>query len=186
MTLNNRKMEAQTTPAGLIGNNLEAFYVNGEAKVIRDGKVINVVDSIDTLQAFRGLLESDKEALQAIEQLTSDPIEQVIQFIYCRYGDFDKRADWTPEGVTVPEYWDCGLRGKCLFEGCICKLPAGLTLREIEVVKLVAQDMPNKQIADHLGICTETVAVHIRNIERKTGAASKNGVVAFAYQNNIL
>lgn len=48
-----------------------------------------------------------------------------------------------------------------------------LTAREREVLGLLAEGMSNKQIARTLGISVRTVTVHVSNLLRKTGAASR-------------
>jgi len=50
---------------------------------------------------------------------------------------------------------------------------ADLTAREREVLGLIAEGMSNKQIAGALGISVRTVTVHVSNLLRKTGAASR-------------
>ena len=51
--------------------------------------------------------------------------------------------------------------------------PVDLTSREREVLGLIAEGMANKQIARALGISVRTVTVHVSNVLRKTGAASR-------------
>jgi DNA-binding CsgD family transcriptional regulator len=48
-----------------------------------------------------------------------------------------------------------------------------LTAREREVLGCLAEGMSNKQIAAALGISVRTVTVHVSNVLRKTGAASR-------------
>lgn len=48
-----------------------------------------------------------------------------------------------------------------------------LTAREREVLGLLAEGMSNKRIAQALGISVRTVTVHVSNLLRKTGAASR-------------
>jgi len=48
-----------------------------------------------------------------------------------------------------------------------------LTAREREVLGLLVEGMSNKQIARALGISVRTVTVHVSNLLRKTGAASR-------------
>jgi DNA-binding NarL/FixJ family response regulator len=57
---------------------------------------------------------------------------------------------------------------------------ADLTAREREVLGLLAEGMPNKQIAKVLGISVRTVTVHVSNLLRKTGAASRTEAVLWA------
>jgi DNA-binding CsgD family transcriptional regulator len=57
---------------------------------------------------------------------------------------------------------------------------ADLTAREREVLGLLAEGMPNKQIARLLGISVRTVTVHVSNLLRKTGAASRTEAALWA------
>lgn len=50
---------------------------------------------------------------------------------------------------------------------------AGLTQREVDVVRKLRLGKPNKIIAYELGISISTVKVHLRNIMRKTGATNR-------------
>lgn len=50
---------------------------------------------------------------------------------------------------------------------------SGLTPRERQVLTLIAQGLSNKQIADQLFISIKTASVHVSNILRKLGAASR-------------
>ncbi len=53
----------------------------------------------------------------------------------------------------------------------------GLSDREIEVVALVAQGLSNKEIGSRLFISEHTIKDHIKNIMRKTGAASRSEII---------
>jgi DNA-binding CsgD family transcriptional regulator len=52
-----------------------------------------------------------------------------------------------------------------------------LTLREIEIVKLVVADMTTSQIATKLGISISTVESHRRNIYKKLGIQTVVGLI---------
>jgi DNA-binding CsgD family transcriptional regulator len=54
----------------------------------------------------------------------------------------------------------------------------GLSDREIEVVELVAQGLANKGIGSKLFVCENTVKDHLKNIMKKMGANSRNGILA--------
>lgn len=55
-----------------------------------------------------------------------------------------------------------------------------LSEREIDVLKLVAQGLMNKEIADKLNISVYTVISHRKNINRKTGIKSVAGLTVYA------
>jgi two-component system, NarL family, nitrate/nitrite response regulator NarL len=57
-----------------------------------------------------------------------------------------------------------------------------LTGREREVLGCLAEGMSNKQIARALGISVRTVTVHVSNLLRKTGAASRTEAALLAVQ----
>ncbi|NQX14057.1 AAA family ATPase [Microbacteriaceae bacterium VKM Ac-2855] len=59
---------------------------------------------------------------------------------------------------------------------------AGLTEREQQVLELVAQGRSNRQIADELFISIKTASVHVSNILRKLGAATRTEAAYLARQ----
>jgi ATP/maltotriose-dependent transcriptional regulator MalT len=65
-------------------------------------------------------------------------------------------------------------------------LPAGLTEREVEVLRLVAAGKSNREIADELFISVKTVARHLSNIFFKLGVSSRTAATAFAYTHALV
>lgn len=61
-----------------------------------------------------------------------------------------------------------------------------LTVREIEVVKLVAFGKTNKEIAEELFISIHTVISHRKNITEKLGIKSISGLTVYAMLNNLI
>ncbi len=61
-----------------------------------------------------------------------------------------------------------------------------LSVREIEVLELLALDISRKEIADRLDITYRTVTFHLTNIYEKLGVHSQLGALAKAYQAGIL
>lgn len=61
-----------------------------------------------------------------------------------------------------------------------------LTVREIEIVKLIAKGMRNKEIGGALEISEETVKVHVKKILRKLHVNDRSAVVAIAVKRGIL
>jgi len=64
--------------------------------------------------------------------------------------------------------------------------PAGLSPREIEVLRLVAAGKTNKSIAKQLFLSEKTVDRHVSNIFAKTNVASRAAATAFAYQHGLV
>lgn len=58
--------------------------------------------------------------------------------------------------------------------------------REISILRLLELGLPNKQIARNLGLATNTVKWHLKNVYIKLGVTSRGGSVAEARRRNIL
>ena len=63
---------------------------------------------------------------------------------------------------------------------------AGLSQREIEVLRLVAMGLINKEIADKLNISFNTVLSHRKNITSKLGIRSVSGLSVYAMMNGYV
>ena len=66
------------------------------------------------------------------------------------------------------------------------ELKLRITRREAETLSLLAEGLPNRQIATALGISYLTVRTHIRNLANKLAAHSKVEVVARAHQLDLI
>ena len=63
--------------------------------------------------------------------------------------------------------------------------PAGLSEREAQVLRLVADGKSNRQIADTLFVSPNTVANHVRSILSKTASSNRTEAAAFAVRNGL-
>jgi two-component system NarL family response regulator len=61
-----------------------------------------------------------------------------------------------------------------------------LTVRESEVLQLLAEGLGNKQIARELGISTETVKCHVKAILDKLGASTRTQAAAIASKRGLV
>ena len=60
-----------------------------------------------------------------------------------------------------------------------------LTAREMEVLQLIAQGLPNKQIAGQLGLGLRTVESHVSNVLGKLGLASRTEAALYAVSHDM-
>ena len=65
------------------------------------------------------------------------------------------------------------------------KLPAGLSAREAEVLRLLAQGHSNREIAQQLYLSEKTVANHITHIFTKLNVENRAGATAFAVRQGL-
>ena len=64
-------------------------------------------------------------------------------------------------------------------------LPDGLSAREVDVLRLVARGLSNREIGAALFISEHTAANHMRSILRKTGCANRTEATAYAYRSGL-
>jgi HD-GYP domain-containing protein (c-di-GMP phosphodiesterase class II) len=63
--------------------------------------------------------------------------------------------------------------------------PAGLTDRQVEVVRLLVRGLQTKQVARELGISAKTADRHIQNAYRKMGVSTRAGASLYAMQHGL-
>jgi predicted ATPase/DNA-binding CsgD family transcriptional regulator len=63
--------------------------------------------------------------------------------------------------------------------------PAGLTPREVEVLRLVASGMTSVQIAKELFLSSRTVETHLASIYHKLGVSSRSAATRFALEHGL-
>ena len=63
---------------------------------------------------------------------------------------------------------------------------AGLTAREVEVLRLVAQGLTDAQVAEQLVISPRTVNFHLTSIYRKLGVSSRAAATRYAIEHHLV
>ena len=118
-----------------------------------------LIDYEDRLAAARSQLdEAAWEAAWAEGRAMT--LEQAVEYALEREA--------TPEPTTPEPY------------------PAGLSARETEVLRLVAQGMTNAEVAEKLYISPRTVNWHLGSIYRKLGFHSRTEATRFAIEHGLL
>jgi DNA-binding CsgD family transcriptional regulator len=74
-------------------------------------------------------------------------------------------------------------RAEALLSEAEAAPPAGLTSREVEVLRLLAEGRTNREIAETLVLSVHTIERHLANIYRKIGARNRSDATAFALRN---
>jgi HD-GYP domain-containing protein (c-di-GMP phosphodiesterase class II) len=64
--------------------------------------------------------------------------------------------------------------------------PAGLSEREVEVLRLIAGGLSNREMADVLFISPKTVGHHVQHIYDKLGISTRVGATLFALQHGVI
>jgi DNA-binding NarL/FixJ family response regulator len=64
--------------------------------------------------------------------------------------------------------------------------PDGLTTREVEVLRLVAQGLTDAQVAEHLVISLRTVNAHLTSIYQKIHVSSRGSATRYALEHRLV
>lgn len=144
-------------------------------------------------------LSASKKA-KLFSKLSEDPIatkdlkhlpltEALEHFSFCLYGGLDHDPDFDESGELKPsENFMCGDNCKCLkwTSKNITIDEQSLTPRELDVLRLLPGDMPNKTIAAELNISESTLNTHLSKLFVKFNVQSKSGLITKAIHSKIV
>ncbi|MDQ1402521.1 MAG: hypothetical protein QOG03_837 [Actinomycetota bacterium] len=88
--------------------------------------------------------------------------------------------------VALFEQIGAGADARAVLGDTQTPLPAGLTSREAEVLRLVAAGLSNAEIAAALFLSVKTVSRHLSNIFTKIQVTSRAAATAFAFENELV
>ena len=105
----------------------------------------------------------------------------------CRVaGDEDGAIGSFTAATAIFEHLGAALDTRAARNLCTpAALPAGLTNREVEVLRLVTEGQSNKSIAAALFLSEKTVSRHLSNIFAKIGVSSRSAATAFAFEHGL-
>jgi DNA-binding CsgD family transcriptional regulator/tetratricopeptide (TPR) repeat protein len=126
------------------------------------------------------------DAVAAVEAWRARPLDEVIADALS-----DKRSDAPSEVATMPRPRRAATgpaapgpaAPSALAPGGGC--PAGLSAREVEVLRLIVDGRTNPQIATALVLSVNTVRHHVTHILDKTGCENRAAVTAFALRHQL-
>jgi len=120
--------------------------------------------------------EAQQELLAAIEaadRIGARPLRSALADLARRARLAERPAHGAGPGHAAPS------------GGAAARPLAGLTDREIEVLRLLAAGQSNREIGAELFIATKTASVHVSNILAKLGAASRTEAAAIAHAHGL-
>lgn len=133
------------------------FHRSGEAVIAQANPLQDISGTLGELQRVLGTLA---EGLRGPEPLADFLITQDVAVL-------PERVDSSSLPDPAP-------------------LPLGLSGREVEVLRLVADGLTNAQIAERLFISPKTVGSHLVSIFGKLGVTSRAGATRFAMEHGLV
>jgi ATP/maltotriose-dependent transcriptional regulator MalT len=145
-----------------------------------------------------GAAEALREAI-AVPRLPVDRVgyEQAVAAAWGRLGEDTFAAGWQEGRMMTPEQ-ALAAQGKAMKPTAMPAIaesappmksltsPAGLTTREVEVLRLLAKGLTDAQIAEHLVLSLHTVHAHLRTIYSKLGVTSRNAATRYAFEHQLV
>lgn len=186
------KNQIHQIPAGmLLGDNRTEIFgdrITKQSFFITNGQTFRFDElaSNKKAQIFEQLLNDDV----AFEDLKHLPQEEATEkFAFCIYGAADHEADFNSEGkLNKADNFICSNNCNCLkWKSKSINIDGNpLTVREIQIVNLMASDLADKQIASKLKIAKSTLNTHKQNIFEKANVKSKSGLITKAINQKII
>jgi class 3 adenylate cyclase/DNA-binding CsgD family transcriptional regulator len=99
---------------------------------------------------------------------------------------FTDRGEHALKGVSEPRRLFAAIEWQEEAHEVETELPAGLTAREVEVLRLVAAGLSDAEAARQLFLSVRTVNAHLRSIYRKAGVRSRAAAGRFAQENGLI
>jgi DNA-binding CsgD family transcriptional regulator len=109
--------------------------------------------------------------------------EQAVVAACTQLGERAFATAWAQGRVMTAEQ---ALAARALAAKPVASYPDGLTVREVEVLRLLAQGLTNAQIAEALIISSRTVNSHLTAIYQKIHVTTRAAATRYAMENNLL
>ncbi|HEX8607323.1 MAG TPA: LuxR C-terminal-related transcriptional regulator [Pedobacter sp.] len=179
----------QSSPSlsALINSSTEFFTKDGIHYKTSNGST----EQLDTfpVEFYNLLLEklkTDNDAQKGLQKLGVESEEEKVHKYYeCNYSHFHGNSDISACGTELGcrEYGPCSQRGNCLAHGELCRIPCGLTRRQVEVCRRITIGEKDANICSDLFISQDTLRSHKNNIEDKIGGRGKVNIAVWSIKN---
>lgn len=141
-----------------------------------------------------GAVESLRETLGApIPSGEHASYDSAVAAVRTQLGEKAFASTWaegrtmTPEQVMVgQEQVTVPLSSNAVSTESLPSYPAGLSAREVDVLRLIAEGLTNTQIAEQLVISPLTVNTHVRSIYNKLEVSSRSAATRFAMKHHLV
>jgi len=152
-----------------------------------------VMDGLEMLEVLR---KSDNRNQKVLILTIHDEIEYLLRAIKIGVEGYvlkdadssvlKKAINAVVAGETYIDYTMVPLLNESKAKNILVQETDAMTRREIEVLKLLAEGLFNKEIAYKLSISEKTVKNHVSSIFKKIGVSDRTQAAVYAIKNNIV
>ena len=179
-------------PAGVLPQDVSveifADRIKKKAYFITKGRSLSIEELPKNLK--RDLLVKllqDKPALKELGKLGYS--EAIRRYAFCLYGTLDHVPDYHQGKLSDAENFRCGKNCTCLkwkFKNIRTRDGQVITARQLQIIELIREGKPGKQIAAELNIKLPTLNNHKQAIMAKLNAQNSTDMVNKAIEQNII
>jgi DNA-binding CsgD family transcriptional regulator len=179
--------------SGLLPNDSSIEFF-GERKTkqvywLRNGNAHYFADlPFEYYSMLKAAYSKDHQAQGFLREVTDDERRQVELYTYYLYGSLDSNPDIKNGSLSLAENFRSSKNCPSLrwnskqirFNG------KPLSPRQIVIIDFIADDLPDKAIAQRMNISQSTLDFHKRNLFELAGVQTKVGLIKKAVQENIV
>jgi DNA-binding NarL/FixJ family response regulator len=142
---------------------------------------------MDGLRCLEALRQRHPEVKTVVLSGSEDPDVVAAAFQRGAVAFIVKRIDPADLPAVIRQAFD----GNVFYPlearpGAIQAVDAGLTQREADILRALADGLSNKQIAKQFWLSEQTIKFHLTNIYRKLGVGSRTEAVRHAYEHGLI
>ena len=146
------------------------------------------VPAVRLLSAVAALLVTSHQVMELMQQNVYDQslAEARAQLAVTTFDSAWAAGQALPLKQAIAEGFSiAALANSRVPDNSLSSYPAGLTPREVEVLRFVAQGLTNSQIALQLAISAGTVNAHMTSLYRKLNTSSRAAATRFALEHGL-
>ncbi|NKI28237.1 response regulator transcription factor [Arenibacter sp. 6A1] len=139
-------------------------------------------------ELLRNSYLKDHKAVEFLQGVSEDLRRQVELYTYYIYGELDNTPDIVNGELAPSENFRDSQNCPSLLWNSkkITINDHELTPRQLIIIDLIGSDMPDKAIADALGISLKTLDFHKANLFRSVGVSTKTALLKLSLQQHII
>lgn len=177
---------------GLTSDAVEFFIDNEKIKAITNGSVMDLTQlPFSYMQMLQEEIDKDHEVkMHLFDMHPNSNYKRLEQFVKCRFGGLDYKADMSRDGVQDGEWWPCPLRGTCASEGVLCKAVQfngeRLDHQDITLVQMLSTNNTNEVIANEMNLPMGSFHLAKKKLYQKLGVQTKQESTIIGQRLNLI
>lgn len=165
-------------PSGIMNSGGEIFVRDEEVFAMHNGSVKPYNElPFNIRKLYVELYMTDTNIRRGLDLMgIENEDDRIKKMVICNSGGFDKAPDFIDNRITR-EFWNCGEWSTCPGLGKVCKVPSGLSRKELLLSVDIFNGLPDKQVSANNGITHNTLRTHVKRINEKINAHCRADLV---------